>query len=242
MKITTVLFDLDGTLLPMDQETFVKAYFGGLARHLAPYGYDPQKLVAAIWQGTAAMVKNDGTVSNEDRFWQGFEAAYGKAAHTDEPLFEAFYREDFDKARTSCGYTPAAREIIDTVKACGLRTALATNPIFPSIATEHRIAWAGLLPSDFELYTTYENSRFCKPNPDYYREVMNTLGVCPEECLMVGNDVVEDMVAATLGARVFLLTDCLINKYGEDISQYPHGSYAELMAHIKALAAENEHT
>jgi HAD superfamily hydrolase (TIGR01509 family) len=234
-KITTVLFDLDGTLLPMDQNVFIKAYFGGLARRLAPHGYEPQKLIDSIWQGTAAMVKNDGTVTNEERFWQGFEAAYGKPAREDEEYFAAFYREDFDKVQSSCGYTPAAREIIDLVKARGLRVALATNPIFPAMATERRIAWAGLSTSDFELYTTYENSRFCKPNPDYYRDVMQTLGVSPEECLMVGNDVAEDMIAETLGARVFLLTDDLINSKGADISIYPHGNYADLIAFIKNL-------
>ena len=235
MKITTVLFDLDGTLLPMDQNEFVKAYFGGLARRLAPLGYEPQRLVDSIWQGTAAMVKNDGKQTNEERFWQGFEAAYGKPARKDEEHFAAFYREDFDKVSTSCGYTPAARKILDTVKACGLRTALATNPIFPAIATERRIAWAGLSTSDFELYTTYENSRFCKPNPAYYLDVMQSLGVCPEECLMVGNDVAEDMVAQTLGCRVFLLTDCLINSREADISVYPNGSYDDLITFIQNL-------
>ena len=235
MKITTVLFDLDGTLLPMDQNVFIKAYFGGLARRLAPCGYDPQKLIDAIWQGTAAMVKNNGDTTNEERFWQGFETAYGKPARQDEEFFAAFYREDFDKVSSSCGYTPAAREIIDTAKACGLRIALTTNPIFPSMATERRIAWAGLSTSDFELVTTYENSRFCKPNPNYYLDVMQTLGVAPEECLMVGNDVGEDMIAQTLGSRVFLLTNDLINPKNVDISIYPHGDYADLLAFIKNL-------
>ena len=235
MKITTVLFDLDGTLLPMDQNTFIKAYFGGLACRLAPHGYEPQKLIDAIWQGTAAMVKNNGEVTNEERFWNGFEAAYGRPARQDEEHFAAFYREDFDKVSSSCGYTPAARAIVDTAKACGLRTALATNPIFPAIATERRIAWAGLSTSDFELVTTYENSRFCKPNLNYYRDVMQALGVCPEECLMVGNDVGEDMIAEALGCRVFLLTDCIINPKSKDISAYPNGSYEDLMAFIKQL-------
>lgn len=237
MKITTVLFDLDGTLLPMDMNKFIKAYFGGLARRLAPHGYEPQKLIDAIWQGTAAMVKNNGEVTNEERFWKGFEIAYGKPGRQDEELFAAFYREDFDKVSASCGYTPASRRIVDTAKACGLRVALATNPIFPAMATERRIAWAGLSPSDFELYTTYENARFCKPNLDYYRDVMQTLGVCPEECLMVGNDVGEDMIAEKLGCRVFLLTDCIINPKGVDISIYPNGSYDDLIAFIQNLNA-----
>ena len=37
-KITTVLFDLDGTLLPMDEKKFIKAYFGELAKKGAEYG------------------------------------------------------------------------------------------------------------------------------------------------------------------------------------------------------------
>ena len=126
---------------------------------------------------------------------------------------------------------------MDTVKACSLRTALATNPIFPRAATERRIAWAGLDTSDFELVTTYENSRFCKPNPDYYRDVMQALGVCPEECLMVGNDVAEDMVVKTLGCRVFLLTNDLINPQNIDISVYPNGNFEDLIAFIKNLNA-----
>ena len=58
MKIKYVLFDLDGTLLPMDQDAFMKAYFGGLCKKLAPYGYNPDELISAIWQGTKMMVKN----------------------------------------------------------------------------------------------------------------------------------------------------------------------------------------
>ena len=33
----------------------------------------------------------------------------------------------------------------------------------------------------------------------------------PEECLMVGNDVEEDLVAGTIGVQTVLVTDCLIN-------------------------------
>jgi len=45
---------------------------------------------------------------------------------------------------------------------------------------------------------------------------------------MVGNDVGEDMITQQLGMKVFLLADCLINKAGADISQYPNGDFSEL--------------
>ena len=230
-----ILFDLDGTLLPMDQEVFVKDYLGRMAAFLAPHGYDPQSLIKAVWAGTGAMVKNDGKALNEDVFWYVFNSILGRDAKQDLALFEEFYRTEFQKAKDSCGFNPAAVEAIRQIKAMGYRLILATNPLFPAIATYSRIRWAGLNPEDFELVTTYENSRFCKPNPDYYREILGKIALDGSQCLMVGNDVGEDMVAQKLGMKTFLLTDCLINKTAEDISQYPNGSFPELLHYIRSL-------
>ena len=237
MKIKAVLFDLDGTLLPMDQDVFIKAYFGGLVKALAPHGYEPKALIDAIWTGTANMIKNDGSRTNEQVFWEVLESIYGKAVKEDEPYFDAFYEspDGFDKVRDVLGYTERAHEIIALVKALGLRAVLATNPVFPAIATRKRISWAGLNPEDFELYTTYENSCFCKPNIAYYKETLEKLSLSPEECLMVGNDVGDDMVAQQLGMKVFLLTDCLINKTERNASEFPSGSFDELSDFIKSL-------
>lgn len=115
---------------------------------------------------------------------------------------------------------------------------LATNPIFPAIATESRMRWAGLSPDDFALYTTYENIGVCKPNLAYYTEVAARIGVAPEECLMVGNDVGDDIVAAELGMKVFLPTDCLINKNNADLSAFPHGGFEELSRYLDSLLTE----
>ena len=117
----------------------------------------------------------------------------------------------------------------------GYKTVLATNPIFPAVATESRMRWAGLEPSDFEYYTTYENSHYGKPNLKYYEEVLEKIGAKAEECLMVGNDVTEDMVVTKLGMKVFLLTDCIINKQNEDINKYPYGTFEDLLHYLHAL-------
>lgn len=238
MKITTVLFDLDGTLLPMDQDVFVKSYFGGLAAKLAPKGYDADNLVKGIWAGTASMVKNNGEITNEEAFWNTFTALIGERVMDDMPLFDDFYRNEFNNTARVCGYDPRADETVKFLKARGIRVALATNPIFPSEATEARMRWAGLDKSDFDLVTTYNNSRYCKPNPKYYLDTTERLGVSPEECLMVGNDVSDDMVTARLGMKTFLLTDNLINKDSEDISKYPHGSFDELRDYLEELLTD----
>ena len=232
MNITTMLFDLDGTLLPMDRDVFVKTYFKGIAAKLAPYGYEPKELIDAIWHGTMKMIKNDGRHTNEEVFWDYFASRYGEKARKDLPLFDAFYRENFDDVQSVCGFNPDAAALISELKTMGMRVVLATNPIFPAIATQKRIRWAGLDPEDFELYTTYENSNHSKPNPAYYADILSRLSVHPKECLMVGNDVEDDMVAATLGTKVFLLTDFLINKDNKDISAYPNGGFGELKQYI----------
>ena len=232
MKLTTVLFDLDGTLLPMDMDAFIKLYFANMAAKLMPLGYPKDGLIKAIWGGTEAMIRNDGTRPNEEVFWNCFVAVFGSKALEDKPVIDEFYTREFIQTRAACGYTELAKAAVDKCKALGLRVALATNPVFPAMATRNRIGWAGLSPEDFELVTTYENSSSCKPNLIYYREVLGKLGVDPRECLMVGNDVGEDMIAEKLGMRVFLLKDNLINKDGRDISSYPQGRFPELISFI----------
>ena len=232
MSITTILFDLDGTLLPMDQDVFVGTYLKLLAKKLAGYGYDPEALVGSIWAGVKAMITNKGECNNEEAFWCTFDAIYGVDARKDIPLFEEYYKNEFQQVQAVCGFNPQAAELIRYVKEKGLRLVLATNPLFPVVATASRIRWAGLEKEDFELVTTYENSRHCKPNPEYYRDIIEVIGVRPEECLMVGNDVSEDMVVESLGMKVFLLTDCLINKDGKDISAYANGDFVKLREYI----------
>ncbi len=219
-NIKAVLFDLDGTLLPMNQEEFIKAYFGGLAKKAEGYGYEPKHLVEVIWKGTGAMIKNNGERINEQVFWEIFSAEYGKKANVDKTMFDEFYENEFQNVQKVCGFDPECAEMVYDLRSRGYRLVLATNPVFPPIATESRIRWAGLKPEDFEFYTTYENSRYCKPNVKYYMDIIDRLGLRAEECMMVGNDVDEDIIPAlSLGMEAHLLTDCLINRSGTDIEK-----------------------
>lgn len=231
--MNTILFDLDGTLLPMVQETFLRAYMGKLVSEIASYGYEPKKLTSTILLGIEAMVKNDGSQSNEASFWQVFTSAYGKESLADLPKFEAFYQNTFPSVQASCGYDSTANEVIKDIKTRGYRIALATNPLFPTVATYERMRWAGLDLSDFDLVTTYENCSSSKPNPAYYLDVAKRMGVKPEDCLMVGNDVGEDIIPAkSVGMQVFLLTRNLINKNNVDISQYKQGNFVDLLSFV----------
>lgn len=235
MKIKAVLFDLDGTLLPMKQEDFVKAYFGGLAKRLAPYGYEKEKLINTIYMGTGAMIKNKSDLNNEKVFWNTFSSIFGDKAREDEKLFNEYYSLDFDDVKHVCGFNEKSKMLVDKVKEMGFRTILATNPIFPAIATHKRIKWAGLNTEDFEYITTYENANRCKPNIEYYKQILEKSNLLPQECLMVGNDVEEDMVAEMLGMKVFLLTDNIINKNNKDLATYSKGSFDDMIEFLENI-------
>lgn len=228
-QITTVLFDLDGTLLPMELEKFTNTYFGLLAKKAAPFGFQPEPLVAAVWKGTKAMVKNDGTEANDKRFWDTFAGEMGEEVLQLRPVFDGFYANEFHGAKAACGENPLARRAIDGLKDKGYDVVLATNPIFPLVGVETRLSWVGLRPEDFSYITAYENSTTCKPNPAYYAEILRNTGKRPQECLMVGNDATEDTAALEQGIGVYLVTDCLLNPKGRDISGVPQGTFAAFL-------------
>jgi len=234
-KYKAILFDLDGTLLPMLMDKYVTAYMTSLCAYLAPYGFEPKALSENMWKSIAKMRYNDGTKTNEEAFWDEFTEIYGEKAALAKTHLDGYYSTEYQKVESACEGQNRAKELISLCKEKGFRVFLATNPLFPRVATASRMRWAGLSPDDFELYTTFENSRYCKPNLAYYEDILATLGVSGEACVMVGNDVEEDMTAERLGMKTFLLIDCLINKRGEDISKWANGSFGELREFLTKL-------
>ena len=232
--LDTILFDLDGTLLPMDQNDFIKAYVTQLCRRYVPCGYDKDAIIKALWTGTAAMVKNDGTCTNEDRFWAAFDALLGDTAPIRDSI-PSFYTTEFDAVKEIAAPSPLAREIVDTLRGKGYDLILATNPLFPAEGVHTRLSWIGLSPEDFSLVTTYDNSTFCKPFPGYYQEILQKTGKTPAQCRMVGNNPLDDMSAAKLGLDVYLVTDYIENEKGLPIDGFPQGSLVSVLAWSEAL-------
>lgn len=230
------LFDLDGTLLPMpDTKSFVELYLQSLCKALTPVlKIRPELLVSSVWNGTHAMLSNDGTRLNQDVFWETASKTAGIDLLEFSEHFDSYYQNEFAAARRATGVNPLALKSVEKIKQNGGRVIVATNPVFPSVATYERIRWAGLDPDDFEYITVYDNSAFCKPNLSYYEEICSKCGIAPEESIMIGNDVDEDMCAAKIGFDAFLITDCLINKNSADISAYSNGSFRDFYNALEA--------
>ena len=239
-KYKAIMFDMDGTLIPMDVKAFSEGYFYDLHKKLASGGhdYDHAFLVKAIWTGTGAMVKNDGSCYNTERFWQVFKQMLNEDDATMkelEALCDDFYSHEFMEAKRFTGDNPLAVKAVWLAHQKADQVILATNPLFPMAGQITRMKWVDLRPEDFDLVTAYETDTYCKPNPKYFESVCERAGVTPNECLMIGNDENEDMYSASsVGMDCYLVT-------GSDIPCAEHpwtgrrGSFDELIEFLKGL-------
>lgn len=234
-RITTCLFDLDGTLLQMDQRVFMKAYLTEFTSKCTQLGLDAEQALRAFHAGVDAMIGNAGEKTNEEAFWQVFSDVLGYHVDSRREAFIEFYSQEFRRVRSFVNPSVLSPLIVEAVREKGYRTVLATNPLFPQAGTHERISWAGLSPEMFDLITTYEDYSFTKPHLGYYRQILDRLDVEAEECLMIGNDVVEDMIVRSMGMHVFLVTDNLINRSGADISDFTRGTLSDLLDFCRAL-------
>ncbi len=232
--ITTVMLDMDGTLIPFQQEEFIKVYFGELCKKLAPLGYEPEHTVKSVWAGTRAMAKNDGSCLNSECFWEVFHSM-NEGMPDAKPLCDEFYTNEFKKAKAVVKYDVDRKPLIDKLRSAGLNIVLATNPMFPADGMYTRLSWVGLSPEDFDYISHYDNSTYCKPSPKYFTEICEKLGIKPEECVMIGNSVQDDMAAARAGLKVFLVPEWLENPAEEDHSALPQGTLDEAAEYVLSL-------
>lgn len=231
-----IFFDLDGTLLPVDMDGFLKAYFKSMAAYSASFGYDPEQFVTALNKGVRAMILEEGG-KNVDRFWNTFCQLMGGDKSIYEEVMDGFYGTVYDQLEDTIAAVPESAQIVKALKAKGYPLYLTTMPLFPRIAVTKRLSWAGCDPNDFDRITTYDNSTSTKPKLSYYRENVAAIGLDPTDILMVGNNVREDMCAMELGMDGFLVTDWLLNPDDKDINQYRHGTLKDLLEFVCALPA-----
>lgn len=190
--ITTLLFDLDDTLLGNDMGTFIPAYFEQITCHFP--SADPQQLINALMSATRATLANrDASVSLAALLYQRLFPAMGWAQAEWLPRFEEFYRTRFTHLRGLTEVRPATRPLLEWAIAAGYEVVIATSPLFPRLAIDERLRWAGIADLPFARVTSLENSHFTKPHPEYFAEILAHLGRRPEEALMVGNDWENDI-------------------------------------------------
>ncbi|MBZ4653654.1 MAG: hydrolase [Peptococcaceae bacterium] len=229
----TILFDLDGTLLPLNIDLFIEKYINAISKFCAPL-VEPRAFAQALWLSTGKMLQNDGHGTNEEVFMEHFLALIKKNKEEVYPLLEKFYTQEFGKLQKYIESSSLAHSIVKKVVDRGWDIVLATNPVFPRLAIEERMRWAKIDGLPWRYITTYENSRSCKPSLRYYEEIIDKLQLDPAQCWMVGNDMEEDIVAGKLGFRTYLVTDFLIDKgKGGQVPDY-QGSLQDFLVFVES--------
>lgn len=222
-----VFFDLDGTLLPLDMPLFIKLYFEAIEACGVMRSIHPTDGNEIFGKAVYAMLANNGKRTNADVFFGTVERYSSLRREDFLALMDKFYNGEYKSIRQSASAEPRVPGIIKTLKEKGYRLILSTQPLFPAIATNQRVEWAGLSPDNFEYISYYDNSSFAKPNPGYFLEILQKTGLRADECYMIGNDVKEDMAAVELGFTGFLLTDHMIGDM-EQAPQCQKGDYSAL--------------
>lgn len=231
--IKAVMFDLDGTLLDCDIDLFLTDYVKLLAETMAPH-IPPALLAKQLLASTEVMVRNiDPKTTNREAFNADFFPKVGHRSDDMEPEFERFYRERFPLLQAKAKLRPAARLVAEAAQRRGWDIIVATNPVFPLMAIKERLRWAGVDDLPWRLITSYESMHFCKPNHEYYEEILALIGRRPEECLMVGNDSLEDLAARQIGVWTFLAEDNLIDRGEQGLQPHLRGRLADLLPLIE---------
>ena len=234
IMLNTILFDLDATLLPMEMDEFVQKYFhemGVMFHDLI----DGKLLAKYVMECTELMVKNTEDRRNEEVFFTRFSELIDGDLVVYQARFDEFYDTRFLNVRSCTHQNESMIKAVKLFQEKGYDLVLATNPLFPMKANHHRIRWAGLSPDDFSYIASFESNTYCKPNLDYYREILTAINKSPEDCMMVGNDALEDMVAGNLGIKTFLVEDYLLNKHHVEIKADHRGLYDDFYAFVERL-------
>ncbi len=212
-NIKTILFDLDGTLLDLNMDTFLPHLLRALTKkisHLVPNRLFIKYMVNSM----QILNKNNGPETNEVLFNNYFYSKMPCPRSELVPLINEFFEEDFDDLKIFSRRMTGAKHLIQYLTDLNFDIIIATTPISPISTILHRLKWAGLENFHYTMITSCENSRACKPNYIYFKDILKTINRRAEDCLMVGDEN-KDMLAANFGFKTFLIPGER-TKLGED--------------------------
>lgn len=214
--IKAVLLDLDNTLLRNPQQAFTAEYLRLLDEFFYSRHFQQQVSRVILNAVRTLIAQKPIKLSNTDFMLTRLAGALDTPITELRTLFDEFYRFVYPTLRRCTEQIPSVAALYEYLVREDYMVAIATNPLYPAEAIRQRLEWAGL-PGDltaYEFVSHSDNMHFIKPQPEYYAEVVARVGIEPDEAVMVGDDVVNDMIpAGQLGIRTFQVFDGRSNKW-----------------------------
>ncbi len=204
--ITTLLFDIDNTLLSFDEKIFIGIY----GKHIHNYFINEipsySEFMRIFLKSTNKMIEKEPYGKNLTKFADDFESEI--SLNRDEIItrFKQFYQNEFSKLHSIMRPVPIAKDLIKLAEK-HFTIVAATNPLFPAIANEVRLSWAGLSSKEVNWaeVTSADDYHYAKPHVEYYQEILKRINKTPPECMMIGDDKINDMIAGKIGIRTYLV-------------------------------------
>ena len=237
MAIKTVLLDMDGTLLNMGESAFEKEYLKRMVMFLEQrYPEKGKDLVKCVGYGAEMMKVSDGSRTNLEVFWEGFEKVSGMSRDVFEPVVTQYYQTDFTHIGDTYVPDEDMQKAVRLLAEKGVQLLVATTPVIPRIANDERVRWSGLSDIPWLDVTSFETYNYSKPNVNYFKQICEIHGLNPAECLMVGDSLVKDYPAAELGMDFYLL----LNEDSPEADQQKafegkKGTRKEFLAYVESL-------
>lgn len=205
-SIECFFFDLDGTLLNISDQDFELEYSKLIAKSFIDL-YNPETFFSYFLPSVEALMNHkDYDKYVIDSFLSKFTELSGMGRDDIWDRLHNFYTNDFRRLQNLVKPTTISRELIDNIQSQGKKVILATNPVFPEIATRQRVEWAGLdYNSDFLFVPHVNNSTAVKPDSQYYHNLIDLVDVQPNNILMVGNDYLYDGSASQVGIKTWIV-------------------------------------
>ncbi|WP_448375335.1 HAD family hydrolase [Fervidobacterium sp.] len=195
MAVEYVFLDYDGTIIENAESEFLKVYFSLFSKK-AEMDFDTalNLVMTSVEEG----VRNpDNTKTLYEKFTNSISNKSTKSKEEWIRVFYDFYTNEFDELEK---IVKPNQELLKLIASTKKNLIFASNPLFPKIATYKRIKFAGLEPEIFYYIAHMENSTYAKPNPLFFKEILEKLQLKPSECVMIG-DTEFDMACEKVGIR-----------------------------------------
>jgi len=204
--LEAVLLDIDNTLILFDEQRFIKTYLPEVYRPFNDLmGRD--EFIKRIMTATEAVSKNPGILRNDECFLQVFSRNTEWRAADLWSRFESYYSASFNALQHLVVPAPGVQELFSHLRQQNIAIVLASNPLWPENVQLMRCEWAGADAGDIRFVTHIKNMRSCKPFASFFSSICDAISVNPENCLMIGNDEIQDMAAGRVGMKTFQVLD-----------------------------------